>query len=1009
MTDLPLTGLGDLAFRFPFRKYQSLALAALSDDTDLRHHIVAPPGSGKTILGIELIRRRGRPAVVFSPTSTIAGQWVEKVEMFLPEGTSGAAIAGSDPAALRPINSFTYQLIAVPGDVGGLLAESAAAEWAEELIDSGREVDLTAAKARIAQIERANPESHEAEIRRHVTRLRKRFLTDPEFDATRIIHPNARALIDALVAYGVGTVVLDESHHLLDYWALVLRTLLARLDDVQVIALTATPPLEAEREAMENYIAIAGEIDFEVPTPAVVKEGNLAPYQDLVYICRPTERERGYIKTVDKRFNEAVGEVAARPDFRAWVSTVLTAPTDADGRPLSWEKAFERDPSLCIAAGRFAWNQLEGGVPETVVLLPEMEDPLDPEDWAYLIAGFGLRHLKLSDRDEDHRAYAELKQLFTEFGYALTEAGLRRRRAPADRILAYSDAKNGATVEILKAEIGALGDELRACVITDFEKESAAARSLAGVLDPDAGGAVRAFRAIVADPETNRPRPRPRHRDDGADRRRRGRTGQGRRWRAGASARDFGSSSRSSRRPHERVSQLVGSGSDWSPGVYVRMITELFGEGVTRCLVGTRGLLGEGWDSLPLNTLVDLTSVTTSVTVNQVRGRSIRLDPDHPDKVADNWDVVCIEPEFAGGGRDLERLFSKHARFYGVSAKGIVARGAIGLDPDLARVVMTHASKPLLSLESGELNRRMLRRASERAKAYERWKVGDPYQNLEIRATKLDVRDLKFRTAHTMRDSVKAMLRALVWMIGAIAASVGAYASPLADDSPLLVVGLVVAAVLFFILTSRQVYALLAHGVRRAAARLVPLRHRQGTDRGDARRRPRRRQPLGRQRPRDPGRGRLLRRLDRLRVTGGRRCVRAGTRRAARAGHRPALPDLARRGRHEPGLLRPAVQAHDPRRPPAAREPPRLASGADRARAQQGAGGAVRRALARVRRRRRAPLHPHAGGTADHARAAGDQRAPDQAHRLRDVGVSHERSARLLRFASGGGRVSRIP
>ena len=68
-----------------------------------------------------------------------------------------------------------------------------------------------------------------------------------------------------------------------------------------------------------------------------------------------------------------------------------------------------------------------------------------------------------------------------------------------------------------------------------------------------------------------------------------------------------------------------------------------------------------------------------------MRGRSIRLDPEHPHKVADNWDIVCVEPEFAGGGRDLERLFAKHARFYGVSEKGVVARGALGLDPDLAR------------------------------------------------------------------------------------------------------------------------------------------------------------------------------------------------------------------------------------------------------------------------------------------------------------------------------------
>ena len=796
--------LSDLAFRFPFRKYQSLALAALSEDLDRRHHVVAPPGSGKTILGIELIRRRGLPAVVFSPTSTIAGQWCEKVELFLPEGVSAAEVAGSDPLVLRPINSFTYQLIAVPGDVGGLLAESAASEWAAELIDSGREVDLAAAKARIAQIARANPQSHEAEVRRHVARLRKAFLTDPEFDATQIIHPNARALIEGLVAHGIGTVVLDESHHLLDYWALVLRTLLVRLPNVQVIALTATPPLEAEREAMENYLAIAGEIDFEVPTPAVVKEGNLAPYQDLVYICRPTERERRYIATVEARFNEAVGAIAARPDFRAWIATTLTAPTDANGTPLSWERAFERDPALCIAAGRFAWNNLEGGVPESVVLLPEMEDPLDPEDWAYLIAGFGLRHLKLSAAEDDHRTYAELKGLFAEFGYALTEAGLRRRRAPSDRILAYSEAKNAATVEILEAEIAALGDELRACVITDFEKESAAAKSLAGVLDPDAGGAVRAFRAIVAGAHTNGLDPvlvtgtTVLIDSDAAERLREQMLG----WREREGLR-FELELQPT--PHEHVSQLVGSGSDWSPGVYVRMITELFGAGATRCIVGTRGLLGEGWDSLALNTLIDLTSVTTSVTVNQVRGRSIRLDPDRPAKVADNWDVICVEPDFAGGGRDLERLFSKHARFYGVSAKGIVARGAIGLDPDLARVVMTHASKPLLTLESAGLNRRMLERAKQRAKAYERWKVGDPYQNVEIRATKLDVRDLKFRTAHTMRDTVKAMLRALLATIGSIATATALYTGPLGNAHPALVVAAVGVMVGLFLLTSRQV------------------------------------------------------------------------------------------------------------------------------------------------------------------------------------------------------------
>ena len=75
------------------------------------------------------------------------------------------------------------------------------------------------------------------------------------------------------------------------------------------------------------------------------------------------------------------------------------------------------------------------------------------------------------------------------------------------------------------------------------------------------------------------------------------------------------------------------------------MLTELFQEGVTKCIVGTCGLLGEGWDASRINVLVDLTTVTTHMSINQLRGRSFRLDKHWPEKVANNWDVVCVLPE----------------------------------------------------------------------------------------------------------------------------------------------------------------------------------------------------------------------------------------------------------------------------------------------------------------------------------------------------------------------------
>ena len=44
---------------------------------------------------------------------------------------------------------------------------------------------------------------------------------------------------------------------------------------------------------------------------------------------------------------------------------------------------------------------------------------------------------------------------------------------------------------------------------------------------------------------------------------------------------------------HDGFYRLKGVGVDWKPRNYVRMFTEMFQRGLTKCIVGTRGLLGE--------------------------------------------------------------------------------------------------------------------------------------------------------------------------------------------------------------------------------------------------------------------------------------------------------------------------------------------------------------------------------------------------------------------------------
>ena len=162
-------------------------------------------------------------------------------------------------------------------------------------------------------------------------------MRDGALDGRQFLHPNARDLIERIVALGTGTVVLDECHHLLDYWAFILRELIRALPGVRVVGLTATLPDPANPSEYENYTSLLGDVDFEVPTPAVVKEGNLAPYRDLVYFCQPSPREHAYLDEIQKYFEAVVWKAtndaglpglavgSALPSQRRWTGSATAA------------------------------------------------------------------------------------------------------------------------------------------------------------------------------------------------------------------------------------------------------------------------------------------------------------------------------------------------------------------------------------------------------------------------------------------------------------------------------------------------------------------------------------------------------------------------------------------------------------------------------------------------------------------------------------------------------------
>jgi len=675
-----------MAYGRPFRRYQLLALDAFERARDSgrgRVYLVMPPGSGKTALGLEIARRLGRRTLILSPNTAIQHQWLREWRDFQP----GLVSAGPDAALTDPIGSLTYQALCN--------LDSQAAHGEEPDGDDG---------------------AH--------SRRRERQLIARGGDHQRLLgllHANGRRLIERVAATGPWTIVLDECHHLLQMWGWLVRALLDEVgEDAAVIGLTATPPGSIDEHEAALYRELFGRADLEVPTPAVVREGNLAPYRDLVYLTTPLQGESRYIADEQLRFQELIAALHD-PDmgsvsFLEWLRLRVFERASERGATVSWAR-FERDePELATAALRYCFAN--GLPPPAGARLREPHRrPPAAGDWVALIDDYCTGHLRHAREPADLDAWERVRAALPGVGYRLTRQGIRAAATTVDRVLMLSAGKAAAALDILAAEHRALGPDLRALLLCDFERAAAMAEPLAqGVLDPQAGSAALLLQLVAGDPTGAELDPVLLTGRTVAC----GRATAARlvAWLA-AEAPGLGVATRGG----DGDVVVLGAERGWEPGRYVPLLTRYFEAGHTRCLIGTRGLLGEGWDACTVNALIDLTAVTTRTTVHQVRGRSLRLDPARPRKVAHNWDVVCVAPDHVKGAADYDRFVRKHRGYYGLTETGEIESGVSHVSPALS----PHVPPP--SDTFAALNRRMLDRADAREETYVRWRVGAPYRN----------------------------------------------------------------------------------------------------------------------------------------------------------------------------------------------------------------------------------------------------------------------------------------
>lgn len=760
-----------------------------------RLHIVAPPGSGKTVVGLYLWAECARvPALVLSPNSAIQAQWAARTSLF--KRRDAAELAPSISTQSREpglLTSLTYQAVTMPAGASEELDARASMAWIEALLENSQADTYEAGEIWVEDLRQHNPDYYNQRLGHYRKKVRDGDASSGK--AIDALHSSARQTLMRLRDAGVGLLILDECHHLMGHWGRVLAEVEEFFGNPIIVGLTATPPDRGGKKQfdIERYDRFFGPIDYEVPVPAVVKDGFLAPYQDLAYFVRPTSDELAYIARADEQFAELVEELCAprcsvdgnqpgsaadrlpnsndagglvgeeaaaggrdepqadeaadavgrddnsevastsRESLIDWLLRVLGEKRTPTGRVKDWRSFQRRDPEFAAAAVEFLLRR-DIGLPDEV---PHVPFDVEEEEGAALITVLDryIRHcLRRSPDEADHQLARTAIDRMRLLGVQITDTGHRPCASPVTRVIAYTENKTQALIPILSLEFDLLGTDTRAVVIADYEKTSAVTAEVSHLLDSEAGGAVAAFRAILSDAKTNELDPvlltgSTVLVDSDLSQRLLFEAG---RW---LESRGMFVELTRNTRDEDGFCVITGSGKDWCPRVYVELITDLFQQGLTRCLVGTRGLLGEGWDANTINVLIDLSTVTTSMTVNQLRGRSIRLNPNDPDKLSNNWDIVCIAPEFTKGLDDYRRFIRKHETVFGICDDGAIEKGV-----GHVHAAFTELKPELLDGSVTALNADMLERAKRRPQVYEQWKIGEPYSGEPIKAVEIRTR-----------------------------------------------------------------------------------------------------------------------------------------------------------------------------------------------------------------------------------------------------------------------------
>ncbi|QNK64654.1 DEAD/DEAH box helicase family protein [Pedobacter sp. PAMC26386] len=599
----------DIKFKYGWRKYQQRVFDRLDRYlTDGHLHVIAPPGSGKTILGLEVALRLNKPVLILAPTIAIRGQWIQRFnELFLQYDQKPDWIS-TDIRKPGLMTVVTYQALhAACNNLRMEEPELEAEEESEELAENENNG------------------------------------SDKNFDQ----------IAEGLLAQQVNTVIVDEAHHLKNEWWKTLTKLKDKLKPV-IVGLTATPPYDVTVNEWQRYLELNGPVDIEISVPELVIENDLCPHQDYVHFTLPTADDERRIQDFRLNVQKLLAEIrtdetliSALENWSVWI-------TPADH--LEWIYSNFSSYAACLIFLK-ANGRVISDLHLEVVGDKKNNVPILDYTWMETLLQFYIFGNVYFDEFKEHRGKLESRLIHAGVTYG-RQINLWHNKKVSG-FLTSSTNKLNSIKEIAEFEYRQLGTQLRMVILSDYIRKEFYVSSAENALELNKIGVMPVFEKL--------------RRDNPLDMKIGVLTGSIVIIPESAYA-EFEVLCKtggilqinSSVVPFDTRYRLIQVDGNLRNSI-IQLVTAIFQSGGIEVLIGTKSLLGEGWDAPSINSLILASFVGSFVLSNQMRGRAIRTQKGNPGKTGNIWHLVCIDPTSTTGGDDFELLKRRFKGFVGVS------------------------------------------------------------------------------------------------------------------------------------------------------------------------------------------------------------------------------------------------------------------------------------------------------------------------------------------------------